>query len=127
MSITASTQLNVRMDSAIRAEGDRALRARGYAPAEFVRKVWSRLAQRGEALDEMIQLVENGPAAQGGVAVSVGAAKRVSHPVMACRAEELWAELEQTTGLTARKASEKGYVELPYKALLEEAYEEGLR
>lgn len=127
MPVSASTQLNVRMDKTVRAEGDRALRAHGYSPAEFVRGVWSLLSQRGERVDEMIRLVEHGPAARESTAVSVGVVERAEHPARACRAEQLWTELEQTTGLSARKALDAGYVELPYKDLVEQAYAEERR
>lgn len=127
MPVVASTQLNVRMDKTVRAEGDRALRSHGYSPAEFVRKIWSRLAQRGELVDEMIRLVERGPAAGESPATNVGALERTEQPARACRAKQLWAELEQTTGLSSGKALGTGYVELPYKDLLEQAYAEEQR
>jgi hypothetical protein len=115
------------MDKTVRAEGDRALRAHGYSPAEFVRGVWSLLSQRGERVDEMIRLVERGPAARESTAVSVGVAERTEQPARACRAKQLWAELEQTTGLSSGEALGTGYVELPYKDLLEQAYAEEQR
>lgn len=54
-----SAQLNVRMSRDVRDAGNRALRSRGYTPAAFVRLVWGRLAQQGEALDELVRVAEN--------------------------------------------------------------------
>ena len=46
----ATVQLNVRMDASTKAAGDAALAQIGYAPVDFVRAVWERLAKQGDGL-----------------------------------------------------------------------------
>jgi hypothetical protein len=47
------SQLNVRIDSSIRAAGDATLSELGYTAGEFIRAIWARLAQRGRAVEEI--------------------------------------------------------------------------
>ncbi len=59
-----AVQLNVRMDRALRDAGNEALRSEGVSPSELVRSIWSLVAQRGEALKSVMDLVR-GEAAAG--------------------------------------------------------------
>lgn len=48
--MAATAQLNVRMDASLKAAGDAALAQIGYAPVDFVRAVWGRLARQDDGL-----------------------------------------------------------------------------
>ena len=43
-------QLNIRLDSAIKAQGEEQLRRIGLTPTEFMRALWEKVAQGGDAL-----------------------------------------------------------------------------
>lgn len=59
-----AVQLNVRMNRALRDAGNDVLRSEGISPSELVRSIWSLVAQRGEALKSVMDLVR-GEAAAG--------------------------------------------------------------
>ena len=48
--MASTAQLNVRMDASLKAAGDAALAQMGYAPVEFVRAIWGRLARQDDGL-----------------------------------------------------------------------------
>lgn len=48
--MASTAQLNVRMDASLKAAGDAALAQIGYAPVDFVRAVWGRLARQDDGL-----------------------------------------------------------------------------
>ncbi len=48
--MASTAQLNVRMDASLKAAGDAALAQIGYAPVDFVRAVWGRLARQDDSL-----------------------------------------------------------------------------
>lgn len=59
--LVGSTQLNVRIGRDVKAAGDAALAEEGIAPSTIVRALWQALAQRGERLQqvrEVLGLVE---------------------------------------------------------------------
>lgn len=58
-----AVQLNVRMDRALRDAGNEALRSEGVSPSELVRSIWSLVAQRGESLKSVMDLVRGEVAA----------------------------------------------------------------
>lgn len=55
--MTTSVQLNVRMEQSLRDAGNAALDSKGLSPSAFVRAVWEKLAQRGEALETLLDAV----------------------------------------------------------------------
>ena len=60
-------QLNVRMNRALRDAGNEALHSEGVSPSELVRSIWSLVAQRGEALKSVLDLVRGEAAAEAQV------------------------------------------------------------
>lgn len=60
-------QLNVRMDSELKADGTAALASIGLTPTEAVRALWQRAAERGESLEKVRALVEGNAAGEGGL------------------------------------------------------------
>lgn len=51
-----TVQLNVRMERSLRDAGNAALESKGVSPSAFVRAVWEKLAQKGESLEEALNL-----------------------------------------------------------------------
>ena len=51
------TQMNVRMGSQLKLTGDEALSSIGFTPTQAVRTLWQYAALRGEALEEVRQLL----------------------------------------------------------------------
>ena len=51
MDSAALTQMNVRIDAALKSAGDEALSSIGFSPTQAVRALWERSAQRGEQLE----------------------------------------------------------------------------
>lgn len=47
-------QINVRIDRSLKDEGDAVLAEAGISPTRIVRDLWTKLAQRGTALDEVV-------------------------------------------------------------------------
>lgn len=47
-------QINVRIDRDLKEEGDAVLAEAGISPTQIVRELWGKLAQRGDALDEVM-------------------------------------------------------------------------
>lgn len=52
-----AAQLNVRMDRTLKEAGDSELASRGILPSQIVRSLWERLAQRGSAAQEIIDVL----------------------------------------------------------------------
>lgn len=48
-------QINVRIERTLKDEGDAALAEAGISPTQIVRDLWGKLAQRGDAFDEVMQ------------------------------------------------------------------------
>ena len=59
MSTTAFTQMNVRIDAALKAAGDDALSSIGLTPTQAVRTLWELAAQRGEQLEKVHQFLRS--------------------------------------------------------------------
>jgi hypothetical protein len=55
--MSTTVQINVRMDQSLRDAGNAALGGKGLSPSLFVRAVWEKLAQRGEALEILLDAV----------------------------------------------------------------------
>lgn len=51
-----TVQLNVRMERSLRDAGNAALEYQNISPSVFVRAVWEKLAQRGQALEDAVEL-----------------------------------------------------------------------
>lgn len=119
-----TSQLNVRMSNTLRAEGDAALRSKGYVPTEFVRRMWERLASRGRDLDDLVSLVENGHDVLRDNAMA-SRSEDSGSIVHACKGEELWSEFVCSVGLPMSGIA-KGYEEMSYKDVAAESRLEGL-
>ena len=59
MSTTAFTQMNVRIDAALKVAGDDALSSIGLTPTQAVRTLWELAAQRGEQLEKVHQFLRS--------------------------------------------------------------------
>lgn len=55
----STVQLNVRIDKDLRDAGNAALESKGLSPSTFIRGIWNRLAQRGEALESLCEIVDD--------------------------------------------------------------------
>lgn len=53
-------QINVRIERALKEEGDAALAEAGISPSQVVRDLWGRLAQRGEAISDVMAVLGSG-------------------------------------------------------------------
>ena len=56
----AMAQINVRIDKDLKLAGDAVLVGEGISPSEVVRALWNKLAQHGEALDEVKRVLFGG-------------------------------------------------------------------
>lgn len=52
------SQLNIRLDSALKDAGDAALAEIGYTPTRFIRSIWEKLARRGGDREELKLVLE---------------------------------------------------------------------
>ena len=59
-----TTQMNVRIDTVIKAAGDAALRERGISPTELIRSLWTKVARRDSAGDKVLRLLQDAPTSQ---------------------------------------------------------------
>ena len=48
-------QINVRIERSLKDEGDAVLAEAGISPSQIVRDLWGKIAQRGDALDEVMK------------------------------------------------------------------------
>ena len=55
--MTASTQMNTRIDPILKTKGDSALAEIGLSPSRAVRALWEKAAKRGKDLEEIAQLL----------------------------------------------------------------------
>lgn len=53
----ATAQINVRLDARRKEAGDAALREVGISPSEIVRALWDKMAQRGQALQDVMNVL----------------------------------------------------------------------
>lgn len=53
----ATAQINVRLDARRKEAGDAALREVGTSPSEIVRALWDKMAQRGQALQDVMNVL----------------------------------------------------------------------
>ena len=53
-------QINVRIERSLKEEGDAALAEAGLSPTQVVRDLWSKLAQRGTAIDQVVEALGTG-------------------------------------------------------------------
>ena len=80
MGTTSLTQMNVRIDAALKDAGDEALSSIGFSPTQAVRALWSYAAKRGEQLDEVRRFLtraEADGAAGGGAMQALQAGWRI--------------------------------------------------
>lgn len=52
-----TAQINVRLDAHRKEAGDAALREAGISPSEIVRALWDKVAQRGQALQDVMDVL----------------------------------------------------------------------
>ena len=52
-----TAQINVRLDARRKEAGDAALREVGISPSEIVRALWDKVAQRGQALQDVVDVL----------------------------------------------------------------------
>lgn len=57
MAIATTTQLNVRMDSQLRAAGDAMLERVGVTPAQIVRALWAKVAGSAQECEEVLSFL----------------------------------------------------------------------
>ena len=55
--MTATVQLNARLDRDLKASGDAALALIGFSPTQAVRALWEKAAKRGKDLEEVARLL----------------------------------------------------------------------
>lgn len=55
--MTATIQLNARLDKDLKSSGDAALALIGLSPTQAVRALWEKAAKRGKDLEEIAQLL----------------------------------------------------------------------
>ena len=67
------SQMNVRMESQLKAAGDDVLARMGVTPTQLVRAVWMKVAQGAEAFDQIVAVLAAEPAAVSGAAGGEGA------------------------------------------------------
>ena len=53
-------QINVRIERSLKEEGDAALAEAGLSPTQVVRDLWSKLAQRVTAIDQVVEALGTG-------------------------------------------------------------------
>lgn len=53
-------QINVRIERSLKEGGDAALAEAGLSPTQVVRDLWSKLAQRGTAIDQVVEALGTG-------------------------------------------------------------------
>lgn len=58
MNSAPSSQMNIRIDAALKERGDDALSSIGFTPTQAVRALWERASQRGQQLEEVKQLLQ---------------------------------------------------------------------
>ena len=60
LSTPQTAQINVRIERSLKEEGDAALAEAGLSPTQVVRDLWSKLAQRGTAIDQVVEALGTG-------------------------------------------------------------------
>lgn len=53
----AMAQVNIRMNSALKAQGDEVLALAEVSPSQLVRAVWAKVAQGRESLDQLVRVL----------------------------------------------------------------------
>lgn len=53
----AMAQVNIRMNSALKAQGDEVLALAEISPSQLVRAVWAKVAQGRESLDQLVRVL----------------------------------------------------------------------
>lgn len=89
-------QINVRIDRDLKAEGDAVLAEAGMSPTSIVRSLWTKLAQRGTALDDVVAALD----AEGRVTTEEQAAIDAKMAVVE-RSARRRDELAQSLGLAS--------------------------
>ena len=64
MGTATLTQMNVRIDAALKDRGDEALASIGFTPTQAVRALWGYASKRGEQLDEVRRFLEKAEAGE---------------------------------------------------------------
>ena len=59
MGVAATSQLNVRMDSELRAAGDAVLKRAGVTPAEVVRALWAKIAKGAQECEQILSTLSD--------------------------------------------------------------------
>lgn len=112
----ATVQLNVRMNRELRDAGNISLERKGISPSAFVRSIWEVLAQGGEPLEALLDVVRGTGEAPAGI----GADPEDVHPHPVEEGQLLYAEFLNVVGLEAG-AARADVLDAPYDQLMEEA------
>ena len=120
---TGTTQLNVRMSSALKADGDAVLAASGMSPSRIVRSLWEAIAKNGDSLGRIMDVLEGDVSGAASHAEGAVAADSAVGPTVdsAIRGTELFA-----AGCVRLGLSESGAREADgrlWRSLREEAIE----
>lgn len=57
----ATAQINVRLSQELKAAGDAALMEAGISPSQIVRALWEKVSQRGQSLEDVVELLLSAP------------------------------------------------------------------
>lgn len=104
-------QINVRIDKDLKQAGDAVLAGEGMSPSEVVRALWNKLAQHGEALDEVKRVLFGGD----------DSADMVRHAELVWAGWKISDEFYQLVGL---ERSDSSLHEQPWDELYAEAMDE---
>lgn len=63
--MSTMAQVNIRMDSRLKSSGDAVLNRMGITPTQLIRAVWMKVARGTEALDQLVEVLAQHPAAVG--------------------------------------------------------------
>lgn len=88
-------QLNVRMNTELKAAGDSVLELYGIAPSELIRALWSKISHGEQALDQVVRVLATDPAA--GSVKTADATGGTSH--IAQLIQQRQADFEREVGL----------------------------
>jgi len=112
-------QLNVRMNTELKAAGDSVLNLYGVSPSELIRALWSKISHGEQALDQVVRVLVADPAAGSSKTVNVTR----SMPRIAQLIQQRQADFEQEVGLDPASyvpLSEEQLDDLVYQDYLDE-------
>lgn len=111
----ATSQMNVRIDDALKAQGDAVFAELGLNPSEVVRAVWTYAAQHGDAPAVVTEALQTGADRSAEI-------EERHRLALVQQGHELVSSFRARMGMQAVERTE----ELDYRALREEAWEERL-